>query len=149
MTIKDIRTAIFGLEQHRRPTDGVRARVLSTVRAASEALGFEPRVTMDGPLDMAIPPDVAEAMLATLREALSNAARHAQATAVDVHVAVEDNVVLIRVSDNGVGLDPRLVAGAGHGLPNMADRAARFGGTFETAPCPPSGTTVTWRVPLT
>ena len=81
VTIKDIRTAIFGLEQHARSPTACRARGLATVSAASDALGFEPRLTMDGPLDTAVRSDVADAMMATLREALSNVARHADATA--------------------------------------------------------------------
>src|SRR3546814_5088559 len=51
LTVKHIRTAIFGLERTR-PTvvDGVRAQVLSLIREAAGPLGFEPRVLLDGPL---------------------------------------------------------------------------------------------------
>src|SRR3546814_1236193 len=84
LTVKHIRTAIFGLERTR-PTvvDGVRAQVLSLIREAAGPLGFEPRVLLDGPLDTSVEDDVAVEMLATLREALSNVARHARASRVD------------------------------------------------------------------
>src|SRR3546814_3129336 len=59
LTVKHIRTAIFGLERTR-PTvvDGVRAQVLSLIREAAGPLGFEPRVLLDGPLDTSVEDDV-------------------------------------------------------------------------------------------
>jgi signal transduction histidine kinase len=77
---------------------------------------------------------------------LSNVARHAGATAVDVEVVAAGDV-LLRVSDNGIGLSGS-ARPEGHGLRNMAERAARVGGTFETSPGRPSGTVVTWRAPV-
>ena len=149
VTIKDIRTAIFGLEQHLARHVGLRAIVLATVRDAGQALGFEPRVMLDGPVDSVVPADIAEALVATLREALSNVARHAGASAAEVEVAVAGDV-LVRVADDGSGLNAGAAAaiGHGHGLRNMAERAGRLGGTFDTSPRAPSGTIVTWRVPL-
>ena len=116
------------------------------VRDAAAALGFEPRVVLDGPIDSTVPADIADELVATLREALSNVARHAQATAVDVEVTVGADV-LVRVVDDGVGL-PGDERPEGHGLRNMAERAARLGGTFATTGAPRGGTIVTWRVPL-
>jgi signal transduction histidine kinase len=146
VTIKDIRTAIFGLEQHLAPPTGLRVAVLATVRDAAAVLGFEPRVVLDGPIDTTVPTPIADELVTTLREALSNVARHARATAVDVEVTVGTDV-LVRVQDDGVGL-----AGAerpaGHGMRNMAERAARLGGTFATTGAADGGTIVTWRVPL-
>jgi signal transduction histidine kinase len=146
VTIKDIRTAIFGLEQHLSPAAGLRAEVLATVRDAVPALGIEPRVMFDGAIDATVTRDVGDELVATLREALSNVARHAGATAVDVEVVAAGDV-LLRVSDNGIGLSGS-ARPEGHGLRNMAERAARVGGTFETSPGRPSGTVVTWRAPV-
>ncbi|HEU4839956.1 MAG TPA: ATP-binding protein, partial [Ilumatobacteraceae bacterium] len=101
---------------------------------------------LDGPIDTTVPTPIGDELVTTLREALSNVARHAQATAVDVEVTVGTDV-LVRVHDDGVGL-----AGAerpaGHGMRNMAERAARLGGTFATTGAADGGTIVTWRVPL-
>ena len=147
VTIKDIRTAIFGLEQHASAVAGLRTEILAVARDAVAALGFEPRVMLDGPIDSTVPHDVGEEVIATLREALSNVARHAQATAVDVEVAATDDLV-VRVCDNGRGM--ALASGStGRGLRNMADRAARLGGSFAAADAPTAGTIVVWRVPLT
>jgi signal transduction histidine kinase len=147
VTIKDIRMAIFGLEQHHASTAGLRATIVTTLREAGEALGFEPRLMLNGPIDSSVPPLVGEELVATLREALSNVARHASATAVDVEVTVGAGELVARVCDDGVGLADGSHA-SGHGLRNMAARAARLGGTFELVDGPTTGAVVSWRVPL-
>lgn len=146
VTIKDIRTAIFGLEQASARRKGLRADVFGVLHESAASLGFEPRVILDGPIDSVVPVDIADAVVATLREALSNVARHAGATLVDVELAV-GNEVLLRVCDNGRGVSEPAPTG-GHGLANMAMRAHRLDGQFEVTRGPAKGTVVTWRVPL-
>lgn len=145
VTVKQIRTAIFGLEQSRNVDDGLRARILRTAREAMGPLGFEPRVLLDGPIDFGVEPHVGSELLATLREALSNVARHASASEVDVEVVVAKSLTMV-VTDNGTG-PPDETAPRGNGLHNMADRAARLGGSFEITRSGSGGTQVTWRVP--
>ena len=89
---------------------------------------------------------VAVELLATLREALANVARHARATRVDVELRCNNDEILMRVVDDGVGV-PALRAADGHGLRNMATRAQRLSGSFEVGPGEHGGTAVTWRVP--
>ena len=145
MTIKEIRTAIFDLEQSKAGREGLRARVLAVAREAATPLGFEPRMLLDGPIDTGVDARVGDELVATLREALSNVARHARATRVDVEVEVSGDVSL-RVSDNGVG-PPANELSAGNGLRNMGDRAAMLGGTLELRPAPAGGTVLEWRAP--
>ena len=103
VTVKHIRSAIFKLETSRvSSSGGLRSRVLALSREAAGALGFPPRCFFDGPVDSGVEDAIAVELLATLREGLSNVARHAQATRVDVEVVVTDRVVL-RVIDDGVG----------------------------------------------
>ena len=144
LTVKHIRSAIFGLEASRSTADGLRARVLSLTRDAAGALGFEPTVLFDGPVDSAVSSTVAAELVATLREALSNVARHAGAHHVEVEVRAGADVVL-RVSDDGIG-PPGPDAPMGNGLRNMAARAEKLGGTFELVPGEP-GTRLCWQVP--
>ena len=66
----------------------MRIRVLDLVGESGPMLGFEPTVLFEGPADTATPEPVATDMLSALREALSNVARHAGASHVDVLVAV-------------------------------------------------------------
>lgn len=142
-TIRDIRRSIFEL---RAPVGtSLRTELRDAVEAASDALGFRPALDVSGPVDSAVPDDVVPELLAVLREALSNATRHAQASAVRVSVRAADGEVAIRIEDDGIGTDPAAARG---GLVNMGERARDLGGVFEIGPGPTGGTVVSWRVPL-
>jgi signal transduction histidine kinase len=145
-TIKQIRTTIFGLQASAMTAHALRDRVLEIVREAARSLGTDPRVFFDGPVDTAVSDEVTGDLVATLREALSNVARHARATRVDVEL-VADSDVRLRVTDDGIGPPPP-EARAGHGLRNMQARAARHGGTFELRRAEPNGSVLEWTVPL-
>jgi signal transduction histidine kinase len=145
LTVKHIRSAIFGLETSRVSDEGLRGRLLGIVREASTSLGFDPTVLFDGPVDSALPAAIGTELVTTLREALSNIVRHARASKVEIEVLVGDAVVL-RVTDDGVG-PPVLGTTAGHGLNNMAARAEKLGGTFELQPGATAGTVLEWTVP--
>jgi signal transduction histidine kinase len=142
-TIRDIRTAIFEL---RTPfSAALRTELRQLVLSAEQSLGFRPALELAGPIDSAVPDDLRPDLLAVVREALSNVARHAQASAVAVRVGVGDGRLAVSVGDNGVG-----AAGAAErgGLANMRQRAIRHGGTFAVRPGQPSGTTIEWVVPV-
>jgi signal transduction histidine kinase len=142
-TIRDIRRSIFEL---RAPVGAtLRTELRDAVDAASETLGFRPALDVSGPVDSAVPDDIIPELMAVLREALSNAARHAQARAVRVSVRASGGEVILRVEDDGVGLDPGLARG---GLVNMGERAHDLGGRFEVGPGSDGGTVVLWRVPI-
>ena len=149
LTVKHIRTAIFGLEHTRSKGEGVRRRVLAMVAEAAGSLGFEPRVLFDGPVDAAVRDDLANDLLATLREALANVAKHAAASRVDVEVTCATDLVL-RVADDGRGLEvaPAPAADHGHGLVNLRRRAQRWDGECTVEGAAGGGTVLTWRVPL-
>jgi two-component system, NarL family, sensor histidine kinase DevS len=91
-TIRQIRTAIFGLE---RPpataAHGVRTRVADVCAEAARALGFEPTLRFDGPVDSLVPAGEADDIIAVVREALANVARHAGAQTVTVDVSAKDD----------------------------------------------------------
>jgi len=144
LTVKYIRTAIFGLEGSLRADGGLRQQILAMTSGAAAALGVDPHVLFDGPVD-AIADDVGNELLAVLGEALTNVTRHAEARRVDVEVTAGTDLVL-RVIDDGHGLPEELRA-EGRGLANMSSRASRLGGTFVTAPGLRSGTVLEWRVP--
>ncbi|WP_325119895.1 sensor histidine kinase [Streptomyces sp. GMR22] len=146
-TIKVIRSTIYSLgEQERSRSEGLRARLVAAMERAAEALGFAPALRMTGLLDTNVPAGHAEHMLAVAGEALSNAARHAQATAVDVSVEVTDTALRLKVADNGHGVDPAVTRRSG--LANLQQRAEELGGSFSLRPNEPSGTVVEWAAPL-
>ncbi len=145
-TIKEIRTSIFALQQPApHAGEGVRQSVLQAVSAARASLGFEPDVVFHGPVDTLVPASVAEQMLAVIREALSNVARHAAATAASVSIAANPSSVELVVTDNGKGLP---TGGRRSGLANLARRAKDLNGEFSAEPGEKGGTRVRWRAPL-
>lgn len=146
VTIKHIRSAIFGLSSTVHGRDGVAVRVVALLRGAAVVLGFEPRVFFDGPIDTMVPDEVATDLVATLNEAMTNVARHARATRVDVSVTVGDEVVLT-VSDDGVG-PPVADTTNGRGVSNMGARARRHGGTLKLDSGPAGGAVLTWSTPI-
>ena len=147
-TVKQIRTAIFALESTTRSRqDGIRDRVLSLCREASGALGFEPRVLFDGPIDSVSGTGVDADLIATLREALSNVAKHARATEVHVSIVADGDSLVLRVADDGTGPPPN-ESSSGHGLINMAARARGNGGSFELSAGPLRGTVLVWSIPV-
>ena len=144
-TIRDIRSAIFSLQSHGETVrPGVRARILRVVEEMAGPLGFTPTMRMAGPIDTTVPDHIASQMLAALREALANVAKHAQASRADVTVEAGTDLVLV-VRDNGVGLPE---TGRRSGLANLTDRAAELGGTLRTAAAEGGGTQLEWRIPL-
>ena len=147
LTVKHIRTAIFGLERTRPTPECLRSRVLAVAREVAGSTGFDPRVLLDGPLDTAVDDGRAAEVVATLREALSNIARHAQASRADVTVSTADGRLRLLVADDGIG-PPAESSPMGHGLANMAERAERLGGSCLLTASDLGGTLVTWDVPL-
>ncbi|MEU9076967.1 GAF domain-containing protein [Kitasatospora sp. NPDC048538] len=145
-TAKTIRATIFGLRLRESgpAAAGLRARLVEVAERAARALGFAPALRMTGLIDVTVPADIADAAVAVLEEALSNAARHAQAGAVGVSVTAGPELV-VAVTDDGVGLPE---GGRRSGLANLADRAAALGGTFTARRRPEGGTALEWRVPL-
>ena len=143
-TIREIRYTIFALE---RPSDrGLRVDIFAQVDGAREALGFSPDLKLDGPIDVVVTEKIAEHLLATLQEALSNTAKHARPSRVDVLVRASDDV-LLRVEDDGVGLPTDLDRKSG--LSNIEQRANDLGGSCTVRRAKRrGGTVVEWRVPV-
>jgi signal transduction histidine kinase len=147
VTIQQVRNAIFRLGQAASIGRSIRGDVLATCSAAAAALGFEPTCQIKGPLDSSVPDNVAGHLVLALREALSNVARHAQATRVGVMVTVDARTVRVEVLDDGVGIGEDSF-GQGRGLLNLRDRAQVVGGSSSVVAEPTGGTRVTWTAPL-
>ena len=151
--IRDIRTAIFGLTSHQDWGRGVRGELLRAAADARRALGFEPSIAFKGSVDD-ISRDIAEHLVPTLRESLSNVAKHAGAQRCDVTVSVTDGHLELTVIDDGVGPPQTLQPGApdepaaGQGLKNLTERAAHLGGRCDFRSASIAGSLLQWTVPV-
>jgi two-component system, NarL family, sensor histidine kinase DevS len=145
-TVRDVRGAIFELHTMRAPGRSVRQELIQLCGESSRALGFDPIVRFDGPIDTAVDEELAGELLAVVREALTNVARHANATAVTVSLEVRGGKLSAQVVDNGKGYTPG--PGIGRGVENMRLRAEGRRGTFDMRVGSPAGTELVWQVPL-
>ena len=144
-TIEEIRSTIFGLRQELVAEPGRLARELSElVEDLTDVLGFPPRVSLAEPLD-AVPDEVAEDLVASAREALTNVAKHASAKRVALDVSFTESDVVLEVADDGVGFaDPDRRSG----LVNLSERALRHGGRCVVRRSSDGGTEVIWTASL-
>jgi signal transduction histidine kinase len=91
-----------------------------------------------------LPESVEVAAYYIVSEALTNIAKHAQASAVHVELRAEDSVVEVAISDDGLGgADP----GRGSGLLGLRDRVEALGGTIDIVSGPNLGTSVVATIP--
>ncbi|MGW5073131.1 sensor histidine kinase [Rhodococcus sp. NPDC004095] len=142
-TVREIRTTIFDLQSaDAAPAAGLRRRLLDVIGELTADV--TPSVQFSGPIDTLVPTSVAPHAEAVLREGLSNARRHANATTLTVTVSAAEDFTIV-VDDDGIGMtgtEPH------SGLANLDRRAAACGGRCEVRSEPGAGTRLTWRVPL-
>jgi signal transduction histidine kinase len=140
--IQEIRTAIFDLHGGQSGITRLRQRVDEAVAQFAGA-GLRTTVQFSGPLSV-VGAELADHAEAVVREAVSNAVRHAEATTLAVSVVVEDELC-IEVTDNGRGITGGIT---GSGLKNLRKRADDVGGSLSLEPAPTGGTKLTWCAPL-
>jgi signal transduction histidine kinase len=148
--VRQIRSTIRDLRDPAAPS-GLVDRVHAETARARSFLGFAPQVEVvvaEGvEANEMVPAEVVDDVIAVIREGLSNAARHARASAVVLTVTVTWTAVRVDVRDDGVGLPARI--GRRSGLDNLDERARRHGGDFSATTRPDGGTHLRWSVPLT
>ena len=140
--IQEIRTAIFDLHGGSAGSTRLRQRLDEAVGAFT---GSELRTTVQyvGPLSV-VEPVLADHAEAVVREAVSNAVRHANAHTLTINVRVEDELA-IEVIDDGCGIPADITAS---GLNNLRGRAQEVGGDFTVGDGPDGGTVLRWTAPL-
>lgn len=141
--IRDIRGAIFELH-HRADDTDLRTALRSLLDEAQHTLGFTPRLRVRGALENSVQDSLRPHLLAVVREALSNAARHAHASSVDITIDAGPDGVSLTVADDGVGIG---TSTRRSGLENLGRRAEEMGGSFGISRGETGGTVLTWRVP--
>ncbi len=142
--ISEVRTIVFTLGPGGR-RGALGQELADVVAQASRVLGFTPSLRVEGPVDSVLSNEVRTEMVASMREALGNVARHAKATQAGVVVEIIEDQVVMTVTDNGIGPPTDLQAvRSGHGLNNLMSRASAFGGTCDLYPGESSGAVLRW-----
>ncbi len=142
--IKQIRVSIFQLQPS--SMTGLRSAVLEVVGEVRPALGLDPRLDLDGPLDSVSTDDLVRDVTAVVREALTNVAKHAKATSAQLSIHATTSQLTVTVSDDGAGMSDTTRRS---GLDNMRRRAENRHGSMVVAELPDlGGTTLVWTVPI-
>jgi len=140
------RVARHALAEVRAAVTGMRrsdlAAELTSARLMLEASG----VAFEGglPHDLALSDDIEAPIALVLREAVTNIHRHAHATQASVSVSCEDEMLQMRICDNGRGG----LAAHGNGVSGMRERVRALGGTLAIDSPPRRGTVLSVRVPI-
>jgi signal transduction histidine kinase len=143
--IGSLRRFIFDL----RPPRWARRDLEADIRLLVADLSRPHRVGVEVDIDPATAAVDAETtghLIAIVREALSNALRHANARQIAIRIWAEPDRIVAAVEDDGEGFDSTAVEG-GLGLSNISRRAAEAGGRHTIESTPGSGTTVRIEVP--
>ena len=94
-------------------------------------------------------PDVEEALYRITQEALHNIVKHARASNVEITLRPDGDLLLLQVTDDGVGFDVEKVPAGHMGLGTMGQRAAALNAAYEVTSAPGMGTTVSVRLLIT
>lgn len=140
-TIRRIRQTIFTVQSHHWNLDSVQGRLLTVLDQQSDALGFNPEIEFAGPLRLGISDELADDIVAVVREGLSNVAKHARARHARITVSLVDEIVTVTVTDDGDGLDGPT---RDSGLANLRHRAECRGGCFIISSAAGGGTRLEW-----
>ena len=141
-TIHEIRTTIFEIDQEQATDASLQSRIDVLTLEVANRLGVHTDLKIDRDIDDQIGTHCAHHTIQALREILSNIVRHSKASAVQITVAVKDNLIEVVVRDNGVGFVPNV--GPGRGLRNLASRARELGGDCTIQSEIGRGTMVRW-----
>ncbi|MET9561126.1 GAF domain-containing sensor histidine kinase [Streptomyces tauricus] len=143
----ELRAAVVELRPAALDEDGLVATLRTQIQVLDRA--HSARVTFDSCGVRALPAAQEEAMLRVAQEALHNALRHSGAARVDVTVEKRGPGAVLRVTDDGVGFEPKATRRAGRhlGLVSMRDRTSGVGGELTVESAPGKGTTIEMEVP--
>jgi len=141
--IADIRNLVYALRPPALDELGLVGALREQAALLGESTGLE--IAVASPHLPELPPAVEVAAYRIVTEALTNVARHAQASRCDVELDLRDGLE-IDVYDDGIGFAES--ARPGVGLRSMRERADELGGSFTAGKCAPHGTRIQVRLPV-
>ena len=145
-TVREIRTSIFDL--HTPPSAApvsLRRRLLDIIAEVTNGTALNPSVRIAGAIDTFVPTRIGAHAEAVVREAVSNAVRHADASELAVMIEVKGDELRIDVEDDGNGIPD---GARRSGLLNLDKRARECSGSCELLVPAGGGTHLRWTVPL-
>ncbi len=144
-TIRELRDTIYSLRGMAQDVGALSSRILAVIKEGATSLPFAPRIRLSGSIDEPLADDLSSSLLAVISEGLSNAARHSQASTIDISVnATADRLKLV-IADNGCGFSK---PARRSGLNNLKERARLLNGKFSVRSVPGEGTRLRWSVPI-
>jgi signal transduction histidine kinase len=145
----EARQAVVALRSQTQAKPGFCNLVRRTVADYGDRFGLRVEFACDGDEDAQIEPRTQAEILRIVQEAMTNVARHADATVVGVLLRIHGDRVKLRVVDNGRGFDTAAAGDDAFGLASMRERAALIGGRLRIASRVGTGTGVVLFAPLT
>jgi NarL family two-component system sensor histidine kinase YdfH len=145
-TLANARRAIGDLRSSAEPVPGLEQALGAEVKRFENATGLPCELEVQ--LKSELPDLIVETGLRIVSEALTNVARHAQASHAWVRVEETENQLCLEVRDDGSGFDPEAVEAGHYGLLGMRERARLAGGTLEMSSEQEQGTAVKVCLPL-
>jgi signal transduction histidine kinase len=147
--LDEVRELAFELRPTVLDDVGLVAAVRRLVDNLTRRYGVPVELVLDGlDDDRRLPPDVETVVYRVVQEALTNVARHAQASISTVTIIVDGEGMRASIVDDGIGFELGDAALRSLGLSGMTERASLAGGRLEIASLPTQGTTVTLEVPV-
>lgn len=139
--LSDSRSAIYMLQQPKAHTLG--AAIEGHAHEIAHRAGLS--LTLDVAEGIETSSEIEHAVLRIIQEAISNAARHGEATAISISLSSREDEIIVRISDNGCGFDPTQTQSSksgGFGLLSMSERIRLLGGEMRLESEPGHGTTI-------
>lgn len=126
---------------------GLEAAIKWYTKEFSERNGIEINVEMDS--DLLISPDDSITLFRIIQESLTNIARHAQASKIEITLFCDGDSIVLKISDNGIGItNDKLSSKKSFGLIGMRERANTLGGTFGISSETGKGTQISLCFPI-
>lgn len=142
--ITEIRKSVFALSSAELSGGTARHRLLDVVGESASAFPVPPRIVFEGQLDAWAPAAMVDDLEAVVREGLSNAARHADASGVDVSISADEREIRVCIADDGKG---PVDNGRASGTANLQARASGWGGRSLLRAGATGGAVLEWSVP--
>jgi len=139
--IRDLRNYIFGLRPGILADRQLDQALRGLAEDFEEKTGVLAVVEIDATAAAELSSNAGE-IVQIVREALSNAGRHANAATCRITLRIAQGGLVVEVDDDGAGVDATATDGPGLGLRNLKDRAAAIGGELSITSAPGEGTTV-------